>query len=387
MKKRDINIKEENKKIIKLFLLQLFILLFSSVVFAQQSQSLWDSQILLSLRNVGGNWYIICLIAVGIAYCVVGLIYMFGKGIGSSEFVAWANNEFYQITATLLILIIVFSVTKIEDEVYKSFGYTGPSPAIDTAKSYLSDVRSYVTWRFIAAFTLNVYLQIAGDSLVSLTQFEYFNPTGTIEDILSFFKNDVVGIAITSFGVTFGVTAAQEWVLEIISLITFTIILPLGIFLRAVPFFRKVGSILIAVAIGLYIVYPLTFLLDIKIIRYIKNCDQDIRIPCRWAEPSPTEIVGELASLPLVLTKLEGNFGKIFGRIMNVRLLSGASVIYAIEGINLLSTSLITDGAFGITILGLFLPALNVVITFGVIRHLAGIMGTDVSLRDLMKIL
>jgi hypothetical protein len=51
----------------------------------------------------------------------------------------------------------------------------------------------------------------------------------------------------------------QKFALTIIAGTAFTLLLPVGIILRLIPFAREAGAFLIAIAVALYIVLPLTY--------------------------------------------------------------------------------------------------------------------------------
>ncbi len=67
--------------------------------------------------------------------------------------------------------------------------------------------------------------------------------------------------------ITFGIIDlyTQSALLSVVSLVAIPLLLPVGIVLRTFYLTRKIGGTIIAIAIGLFAVYPLTYLLDAQI--------------------------------------------------------------------------------------------------------------------------
>jgi len=140
----------------------------------------------------------------------------------------------------------------------------------------------------------------------------------------------------------------QRIALQFIQQFAFAYLLPIGFILKVVPFTREAGAFLIALALGLYVVFPLTFVFDAKVMADIS------------AQTSPSAY----CSLKAGPGDLAG------GRVLDSNQALGGGLCETV-----------------IAVLGkllpqaVFLPALNTVITLAFTRTMARIFSRDFMLE------
>ena len=220
-----------------------------------------------------GDWIPIAALAVLVAYLIVGLAYMIGMGFQYRELVAWANSEFWEATLNAaLVGLCIALVLMISD---LTLVMTGSTDHIQEGKKYLDwaggdlglswaglmgqtevmGIGASTWWRFTipipiiptAAPTTILYLR-SGSTLAFLAGWQ---------QIISGFGPLIYIVAVSMFG-----TFAQKAMLLFAQNNMLSVFLPLGIIARGFPLTRKMGGTLIAMALALYFVYPLTLVLS-----------------------------------------------------------------------------------------------------------------------------
>jgi len=311
-------------------------------------------------------WELMVAAAVMVTYSIVAIAFLLGEGFAVPEVKAWAVNEVYQVTAVLIIILIVFVTVRAENGVFSALGYApspvNPNPAISAANEFLDVSRSYLTSIAASAYSSNAILvALLRDRAIKT---DFIDVSDVIEHLYDTFS-DVMGMAVGGIQTSIGVITAQRWFLDLIARTAFTIFLPLGILLRTFSFTRGLGAFFIAIAISFYLVYPLTFILDQKIMDALL-CKSDNPASCApdaWSHLSELRI----SSLPSEAA---------------YRNSIGAAVIGALGSLKVL----LTETAFAFVTFTM-LAILNFVITAGVTRSISNLMGYDVRIGDIIKVL
>jgi hypothetical protein len=316
-------------------------------------------------------WELIVGAAVLAAYMVVAFAYMIGEGFSLPEMRGWAANEAYQVTAVLVIVVLVFITVRIENSVFESFGFspspTNPNPSIVAGEQFLDASREYLISVASAGYSSNMFVIAALKKIKISTNFIDFSDA--IEQLHRTAK-DMIGIAVGGIHISIGLMTAQRWFLDLIARSAFTIFLPLGILLRTFTFSRGIGAFFIAIAISFYIVYPLTFLFDQKVVDTLL-CPENVQ-HCDGLWKNIREIRLPALSKAVSLNSIDGSVGE---------LAEGAA-----SGFVGTFTVLFSEAAFAFTTFTL-LTIMNFVITAGVTRSISNLMGYDIRMGDIIKIL
>jgi hypothetical protein len=206
-----------------------------------------------------GGWESLCLLTMSIVLTFLSLVYALNVVFKKPEWYIWVKDEFYQAIISFAILIAVFGVTQVLCDVSSSLSYSigaGGDP-FSIANLYLNDLIWQKTLNLANnIFMLGIYARVSAAYALDLSVVRWFPSAGlnAIAQNLDFLYAIVIGIS--------GSLLFQSIGLQLIRSFAFRIILPFGIFFRIFPFTRKAGATFIAVALGLYIVYPLCFVMD-----------------------------------------------------------------------------------------------------------------------------
>ena len=365
----------------------MLILFILTPVFAQAISS--GAGLQLDFRTP--PWELITVLAVVASFSVIAVAYLISKAFGISELSGWVRDEAYQLIAMTILVFFVFSVIQVEKGIFESFGYVptaqNSNPAITSASDYLYSVRTYVGTTLSSVYVLNSVVQ-AGVYKYKMPISKYINPIDISKGYKEFAKafSDLLMTVNNAFGAVLGLTTAQIMFLDLINRTAFTILLPLGVFLRVFTFSRGVGTFFIAIAIAFYVVYPLTFALNQKIVDHLlgyENAWKDIVKARTYQIP----VFGQLVEL--ADSKLQPKEGADSSSIFNFYSNMFGGMVHSVSSgaayINMaLPFTLLREGAFAF-VLFTVIPIIDFVITLGVARELGSLLGGDVSFGDLLK--
>ena len=213
-----------------------------------------------------------------------------------------------------------------------------------------------------------------------------------------------LGTLATLISTALGVFIAQMLVSSIL-LYIWPILLFLGIALRGTPFTRRLGGLLVAIAIVAVLIYPTLFAMEYISVQgtsanmfNLPNAQsiaqQDGCWPAGGLLTQESLDIADLATLGPVFSLwaiipaaiLSGNLG---GSALNAAFLYTPTsfIPYFCTPSDALSTVLDLFNAYGsIGVTGFFLPILNLIIAFTAVRALSGLLGGDTDLAGLSKL-
>jgi hypothetical protein len=223
--------------------------------------------------NVGwfSDWRAAGLIGVAIVCSIIAIAAMVGKAFNLPEIKAFANNEIKQavisvlLIATLIALVAFFDQTatyaihasdlpvdcNVPEPCYVAAAKAYLTTIIDIGKGYSRDnLKESIEKMRRATYGYNVNMNLiyfayagfsirfnAGESLVAERHGALFSQTSKILASLT----------------------AQRYFIDVVAFGIAPLFILLGIVLRTFFFTRKLGGLLLAVAVSLFIVYPLTY--------------------------------------------------------------------------------------------------------------------------------
>lgn len=159
-----------------------------------------------------------------------------------------------------------------------------------------------------------------------------------------------------------------------------SLLLPLGVLFRSLSITKDAGNTLIALAIGMYFLYPILMTINYDI--------YEMQI----GKAATSGITNFDLFLGQVKTFFFGDIGTVVSSIIIFGLLTSFTggaflIVTAIMGLIQLLQNTILDTIFLIFIISMFLPALNVFITLTFIMELGKLLGTDINVSALTKII
>ncbi len=203
------------------------------------------------------------------------IIYMIGQTVRSARWIAIGKDTIFQAFYTLFLLVFFVFI-------YETFS----TVLIGLFSSYIgydlvSDdpfeiAKRFLVWVYVQLTTLLIILfqgSLAVESILkSLIVYESNAIPITIRfNDLAAFLNLVINMSMGILLTSFFINSFQILLLSFVEDSLLKIILPLGVILRFLPFSRKAGSILIAIALGTYIITPLVYLMDIGMLQKISD--------------------------------------------------------------------------------------------------------------------
>jgi hypothetical protein len=308
------------------------------------------------------NWQAVGTAVVSLMFVLVGLVYAIGVGFNLPKVKAWARNEFYQVVASAIIIggimVLHSSINGLMNSLAgscpsgcscpvdcpKDYPYfcdttsPGYSVAFDSALCFINSMKLSLTTYTGEAMGMSILV----GTLLSLKTYvaPYQKGFGFALAPGLFPIMDLLGLIMTFLSVGTAFFWAQGFILSFVRL-KLIALLPIGIALRAFPFTRGAGAAIIALVCGLYIVFPLLVVLESWVVA------KDI------STYGPPE---EIASIPVVGTLA------YLGSIVGV-------------------------GIYIVVIAAIFLPLVNVTLTFAFMKDFARLMGGEIDVSSLMKLL
>ncbi len=224
------------------------------------------------------NWVPITLVALLIGYFLAALAYMASQLIGSPDLHAWAKNELYETSVSALFVGLAVS----------AIGFLSLLSLQLIGVDYQVAANNYIY--LLSADLMHVYALITKGiftmGLLSYLTFSFSTPnaplpvmigvTGSITPFggMNLLSNNLIMVSnVLSFAIISVV--GQKVVLDFIMQVGFRFLLPVAIFLRCFTLTRKLGATLMAVAIGVYIVYPMTLVMNAQIYASVPKIPQE----------------------------------------------------------------------------------------------------------------
>ncbi len=326
----------------------------------------------------------IAVLLISIMLSIGGIILGLGYTFDDKKLREFGKNEIYQSVINGMLvggLLVLFMNNGVIDLAMNSLipgnsrfscpGYMQNNLAICFAYSYLASPTPYtfsgsmhisllekITMLLSGLFLLSTILGSIASLEVNLLVF-----TLNFSYIIKPFLNEIQYIIniLTATAVSISV---QAFLLIFISLAAITIILPLGLILRTFYPTRKLGGFFIAVAIGLYVVFPLTYLFDAVLLNSYNS------------SPANSSIV----SISSNATSLESEMISSINATNSTRISSITSIesdaSHIFSSVNSLINSLLSFVS-SLIMQVFILPIFSIVITGISIKEFAELMGSE----------
>jgi hypothetical protein len=308
-------------------------------------------------KTLGGEyssaWFTVALAAVSISFAGVGLAYMVGYLLNSEYIKRIAKAELYQAIASLALIALLFGVTGASIKAVEliqnqtesflvgiAFGKEGRIqggpfvfiyPFLDTLRDCAANkvkvlYRQSVPYERIANMRITLVVANVPIEIGTIISPLFFGKINDIEYYANEYSWLIIFIYIQKYLTAFAETSM------------FTIFLPVGIVLRAFPPTRGAGAVLIAAAIGFYIVYPTVYaLLILSSYNQIPGCAismppinvKEVAKSCPLSPSAPIEAIQSVIQNPPDISKLKAGTGELRFYIYSFFIISlGATLIF-----------------------------------------------------------
>ncbi|MCL4364785.1 MAG: hypothetical protein M1569_04020 [Candidatus Marsarchaeota archaeon] len=223
---------------------------------------------------------------------------------------------------------------------------------------YHSSVLSLSTMLMAALFALNTVLGLLASVKMSILLIT-FSPSAILAPILNqiqFFIKALTTASLSAY--------VQSSILSAIAVSSLSILLPLGIMLRTFYPSRKLGGFMIATVIGLYVVFPLTYIMDANILNSYSTSISNASIVNMTNQA--TSLNGYVSGISV--SDANGSFlSKISDALKSLA-----------ADFSSLANQLMEDVAYFI-MAAFILPAFSIVLTSISIKEFSGILGSEIN--------
>lgn len=213
------------------------------------------------------NWQAIAMSAVLASFFMVAIGWMLASAFNHAGLRKWVRAEIYHVLANALLVIglvvmvnfVLTSVTLVTAEIAIKLGdiqYAGTpvdNPFV-LAELFLDENIQCLRTMYLNAFLADSFVEPVEQFSVGIAGMDVVSAANALTPITS-------ALYLMSHNSAFLLLANyfQRHLLVLIYQTMFTLFLPIGIILRTLPVTRGLGGFLIALAIGLYIVYPIAY--------------------------------------------------------------------------------------------------------------------------------
>jgi len=197
---------------------------------------------------------------------LIGVLYLLGRMLSKSELEGIARKELSQFFITFILVIAVSGLASIVCQVTPLIvqDNLGKGDQFSASYNYLTSLIYKIGFPTVQRLWFSTFM------LDSLSSVEYKTKIGGETKYGLKFKPGAVlkpfskAIAVFNnlFNILIGSLQAQLVFIQLSEAFALTLILPIGMIVRSIPGLRKGGSYLIALAFGLYVVFPLTYVMD-----------------------------------------------------------------------------------------------------------------------------
>ncbi len=267
-----------------------FFLAFVSISLAQSTYSSSTtpaSELSKTWYSVDFPWELIAVIAVTISFSFSALTFMFGRLFQSSDLEKLAKSEFiYAISTVVLLSFLIMFVDVLASKSAEFVGIMSKdrialqtvlandkSPFV-VAEYYMNRTLVCAQKRYEDGFCL-VAIPMVLNTIESNKVISSISVPSALGSISSVLSSSSFVTQIAKMGLSVPISAInrllsdisyiiymfffQKQLLLFIQTTMLTVFLPVGVVLRGFPVVRSVGNLLIAVSIGLYFVYPISY--------------------------------------------------------------------------------------------------------------------------------
>jgi len=319
------------------------------------------------------SWVGIAVSAFTIGACLIGLAYMFGNAFGLAELKAWANEEFFQLIMTAVLLALI-TTGLVSLDTFMGVGANNLSSMVQLGASVgtpsagtcgLPGLAQDLTSQNLADMTNGIFASaknLAMEIGKQSSQSGYCSFLGVGYSLTSCSAlNAGRGQAANALNASAAAIAdysAQNFLLGIGANLALGLLFPLGIFLRCFHVTRPAGGVILAIALAFYLVLPLAVIFGKSMFDQAYS-DMVAKFPA-WN--------------PAAVPSVDCN---AFG-------MSEPQVTAPVAG--LLNPNFFEPILFKTIIGALFLTTVNIFATLTAIRALAGFFGAEIDVGSLAKI-
>ena len=355
-----------------------------------------------ALGNCIGYAFPIAFIGIMISFAIVGLAYMIGEALGMDSVKGWYKRELNEtvksailLGSILFILLVLSSIAVIATggSASSAGGQAGGLTA-NLQGLYSSDMNSYFHTEMLATtnafsdmltfamglyllksikFTLSIPYPIYIVEVVLRATFTPYasNVLATTSKSTYSFISDILNLVIVPMSALYVMLYDLfPYMIEY----ALAVLMPLGLIMRSIPFMRNIGGTLIAISLGVAIVYPtVVLLLNLPVTNYFTAM---LQLP-NYSQTSSTQLGGfkSAGGLFSMIEKSNNVLGFKISSIKNDPFITGffGSLDSIYPSLNFLTYELMNP------LLQFFLNIFDIVIVIVITGNIAQMLGGSLT--------
>lgn len=219
----------------------------------------------------GSNWAVSGLVGVAIAISIIAIVAMFGTAFNLPEAKAFVRTELLQALVSVLLIISLIALVGFFDLIATQAIKYADLPVLCTGGEpcYISASKAYLDGLIDLSGTAakeslkNAYEYQQAASKGAQTQLNFwwllYAGSNTRLNAGMSMKAERAGSIFDTASKMLSSLTAQKYFIDVVSFGIAPIFMLLGILLRTFFFTRKLGGLLLSIAISLFFIYPLTY--------------------------------------------------------------------------------------------------------------------------------
>ncbi|MDD5172111.1 MAG: hypothetical protein PHF60_03690 [Candidatus ainarchaeum sp.] len=338
----------------------------------------------------GGAAFQIAIYVIVSMIVLVGIVYLLGKALSNRKLEEWAKNEFLQVfisaamvgglfllmaPGTGLIIIAFNSLVPTDAFATALSGYSGGCSGVspDTVICYAYAYMGYLAFQIMnlmaGIFTVNIILDILSKISIDVIVVEV-TPLSGLSSIVQVFNSILQSLFFLGIMVE-----VERALLIFVDKVALQMFLPIGVVLRTFFGTRKLGGALMALAVGIYLVFPLTIAMNAMAVTEVTTqayTDTAASLMNLTSITSSTNPMAETEGTSSGDTVSTDQWNGVLEKLQS----SVSSLTNAAMAIPTLMTTMISL----LVVQVVFLPILSIMLTVISIKELANLFGSEINL-------
>ncbi len=235
-----------------------------------------------SLGPGGGAWVAFALTAVLLHFMLLAILFMIAKAFSIQDLYRWAKSELAQAIASAVLIGLLFGVVAgesygvhfMQDQLELVAGnilLPGAAGAQNievranpfvASYAFLRNMAECAKNKYMAEFTGNRNVEKSLSTVITIQVLGLVIPFELKNSLYVLYQKMVLSHYLANNHTWLALAVYfQIHLLKWIETSMFTVYLPIGLVLRIFPWTRGAGALMIALAMGLYLVYPMMFII------------------------------------------------------------------------------------------------------------------------------
>lgn len=351
------------------------------------------------IESFWGGWVGSCFLAITVSIFILAFLYMIGKAFRHPKLGAWVRDEFGQLLATAVLVLMIVGLVGFMcsfSPVFLDDRYAGKN-MYEVADDYLRDLRDRIVVAMGLTYTMNVFVDFMQSPVYEATPTGIGITTQTLAGLAPLLQG--LSVLLTALTTALLTVAAQITILEYIKIAMLGYLLPVGVLLRCFEPTRVFGGAMIGLSVGLFLFYPFLLVFNDLIIheslvKAQEESEREVGVvsnpefdsegnPNPDYDPDKPIADGKVVT-PLAVARLMGRTVKdMFKAGFGLKQGFIATIFAPIMG----PISVLVGFAFNLLIAVLVLGMLNFIILITMIRDLSRILGEEVDVTNLTRMI